>query len=100
MNKLDLLNEIKQLLAEAYNSTGRRDQILDSSTLEDDAALFDFDDTGRPSLEFDSLDALEVAAQLEDKYGIALPDDIDIGDLATPARIAAMLVRVGVAAVG
>jgi acyl carrier protein len=96
MNGNDLLCQVKELLADAYNSTGRREQALDASELRDDDALFDFDGSGRPSLEFDSLDALEVAARLEDRFQISLPEEIDLSDLGTPVRIAAMLVRAGV----
>lgn len=81
------LSEIKAILAEAYGLTGRRDKELRAEDVEDDVFLFDYDQTGRESLEFDSLDALEVAAMLEDRYGVAFPYEIDPERISTPRRI-------------
>lgn len=81
------LSEIKDILAEAYGRTGRRDQELHPEDVGDDDFLFDYDQTGRESLEFDSLDALEVAAMLEERYGVIFPYDIDPERISTPRRI-------------
>lgn len=93
-----MIELVKQILADAYNGTGRREMPLDPESLRDDELLFDFDGSGRESLEFDSLDALEVAASLEDRFQIQLPAEIDLADLATPRGIVDMLTRYGVIA--
>ncbi len=68
--KSSLLAEIKQLLVAELNLTGR-----DPSSIEDDAPLF-----GAGGLGLDSLDALQIAMLVEEKFGIRVPE----GDEARP----------------
>ena len=65
-----LLAEIKQLLVSELNLTGR-----DPSSIEDEAPLF-----GAGGLGLDSLDALQIAMLVEEKFGIRVPE----GDEARP----------------
>lgn len=81
------LAEIKAILVEAYSLTGPGDRELHLEDIGDDDFLFDYDQTGRQSLEFDSLSALEVAAMLEDRYGVMFPYDLDPERISTPRRI-------------
>lgn len=83
--------EIKHILSEVYGRT--HETPLAPEDIGDDDPLFDYEGTGADSLEFDSLDGLEVAAYLEDTYGIVAPSDIDPVDLSTPRRIAAFVSR-------
>ena len=73
MQRSDLKAEIKQLLVSELNLTGR-----DPSSIEDDAPLFGAGSAG--GLGLDSLDALQIAMLVEEKFGIRVPE----GDEARP----------------
>ncbi len=66
----DLLLEIKRLLVSELNLSGR-----DPASIEDDGLLF-----GSDGLGLDSLDALQIAMLVEEKFGIRVPE----GDEARP----------------
>jgi acyl carrier protein len=70
MQRSDLKSEIKQLLVAELNLTGR-----DPNGIEDDAPLF-----GTGGLGLDSLDALQIAMLVEEKFGVRVPE----GDEARP----------------
>lgn len=70
MQRADLNREIKQLLVSELNLTGR-----DPSSIEDEAPLF-----GTGGLGLDSLDALQIAMLVEEKFGVRVPE----GDEARP----------------
>src|SRR3982751_5693385 len=65
-----LTSEIKALLVSELNLSSR-----DPSSIEDDAPLF-----GTGGLGLDSLDALQIAMLVEEKFGIRVPE----GDEARP----------------
>jgi acyl carrier protein len=70
MQRSDLKREIKELLVVELNLAGR-----DPSAIADDAELF-----GEGGLGLDSLDALQIAMLVEDKFGVRVPE----GDEARP----------------
>ncbi len=61
---MDLRSEIKALIVSALNLPGR-----DPGAIDDDAPLF-----GEGGLGLDSLDALELAMSLEERFGVRLPE--------------------------
>lgn len=65
-----LQNELKALLVSELNLAGK-----DPATIEGDAPLF-----GEGGLGLDSLDALQIAMLVEEKFGIRVPE----GDEARP----------------
>lgn len=67
---VELSSEIKRLLVSELNLSGR-----DPASIEDDAPLF-----GTDGLGLDSLDALQIAMLVEEKFGIRVPE----GDEARP----------------
>ncbi len=73
MQPSDLKREIKQLLVSELNLTGR-----DPSSIDDEAPLFG--DLHSGGLGLDSLDALQIAMLVEEKFGIRVPE----GDEARP----------------
>lgn len=73
MPRPDLLAELKQLLVAELNLAGR-----DPNAIDDEAALFGSGDAR--GLGLDSLDALQIAMLIEEKYGIVIPE----GDEARP----------------
>lgn len=70
MQRSDLKHEIKELLVLELNLSGR-----DPSTIEDEASLF-----GPAGLGLDSLDALQIAMLVEERFGVRVPE----GDEARP----------------
>jgi acyl carrier protein len=70
MQRPDLKSEIKALLVSELNLSGR-----DPNTIEDEATLF-----GEGGLGLDSLDALQIAMLVEEKFGVRVPE----GDEARP----------------
>ena len=70
MQRSDLTREIKQLLVAELNLTGR-----DPNSIEDEAPLF-----GTGGLGLDSLDALQIAMLVEERFGVRVPE----GDEARP----------------
>jgi len=70
MQRSDLKREIKQLLVAELNLTGR-----DPNSIDDEAPLF-----GTGGLGLDSLDALQIAMLVEEKFGVRVPE----GDEARP----------------
>ena len=73
MQRSDLKSEIKQLLVSELNLSGK-----DPNSIEDDAPLFGASSGG--GLGLDSLDALQIAMLVEEKFGIRVPE----GDEARP----------------
>src|SRR6185312_2290008 len=70
MKNPDLKSEIKRLLVAELNLAGR-----DPESITDDGALF-----GDGGLGLDSLDALQIAMLIEEKFGVRVPE----GDEARP----------------
>lgn len=61
---MDLRSEIKALIVSELNLEGR-----DPQTIEDLATLF-----GEGSLGLDSLDALQLAMSIEERFGVRIPE--------------------------
>lgn len=83
------IQDIKEILVSVYNFSHERDLV--AAKIGDDDLLFDFEGTGADHMDFDSLDALEVAAHLEEKFQIILPSEIEPTSISTPARIRALV---------
>lgn len=71
----DLRREIKELIVKELNLEGR-----DPRAIGDDAPLFGAATTDNGGLGLDSLDALQLAMSLEERFGVRLPE----GDAARP----------------
>jgi len=74
MEKHNLLSELKALIVKELNLEGR-----DPSSIEDEAPLFGKTEDGR-GLGLDSLDALQLAMSVEERFGVRIPE----GDEARP----------------
>jgi acyl carrier protein len=87
MESADLKRRIKELLVSELNLSGK-----DPGSIEDDAPLFGPKDAD--GLGLDSLDALQIAMFVEEKFGVRVPE----GDEARPifksvATLAAFIER-------
>ncbi len=69
MDLLRLKNDIKALIVKELSLPGR-----EPSSIADDAQLFGTSEAGPPSLGLDSLDALQLAMSIEEKYGVRIPE--------------------------
>jgi acyl carrier protein len=72
MDLSDLKGQIRALIVSELNLEGR-----DPASIDDDAPLFG---EGDKSLGLDSLDALQLAMSLEERFGVAVPE----GEAARP----------------
>jgi acyl carrier protein len=66
MDKAGLKSEIKTLIVAELNLQGR-----DPASIDDDAALFG---EARDGLGLDSLDALQLAIGIEERFGVRIPE--------------------------
>jgi acyl carrier protein len=71
----DLRREIKELIVKELNLEGR-----DPESIQDDAPLFGPGDGKGEGLNLDSLDALQLAMSVEERFGVRIPE----GDEARP----------------
>ena len=85
------MNDIKNIIAQVYNLS--HVGVLESASIDDDQLLFDYEQSGAPNLELDSLDALEVAALVEEQYDLTLPYEIEPADISSPRRALEYLTR-------
>jgi acyl carrier protein len=70
MDLSPLKSDIKALIVKELNLEGR-----DPATIQDDAQLFGPSQEGHlPSLGLDSLDALQLAMSIEEKFGVRVPE--------------------------
>ncbi|MBS2015829.1 MAG: hypothetical protein JST00_23275 [Deltaproteobacteria bacterium] len=74
MERSDLIREIKSLLVSELNLAGKNPDAIG-----DDAPLFG-DESGNRGLGLDSLDALQIAMLIEERFGVRVPE----GDEARP----------------
>ncbi len=66
MASAELKRELKELLVSELNLTGR-----DPTSIDDDAPLFG------GGLNLDSLDALQIAMFVEERFGVVVPDSAE-----------------------
>lgn len=74
MEKHNLLSELKALIVKELNLEGR-----DPTSIDDEAPLFGKTEDGH-GLGLDSLDALQLAMSVEERFGVRIPE----GDEARP----------------
>ncbi len=82
---------VKEIIAAVYNRSARERE-LGWQQIETDGALYSASE-GDESLGLDSLDAVEIATELEEAFDVVMPMEIDPSDLLTVRQVVAMLVR-------
>lgn len=81
-----------EILRDVWMSGGRDEDAIAHLTLS--TPLFQIQGgSGEEALGLDSLDALEVALQLEESFGILVADDVEPSEIRTPGSIAALVER-------
>jgi acyl carrier protein len=82
---------VKEIIASVYMRTPR-DRSLGWSDIADDEPLYPLEE-GEVSLGLDSLDAVEIATELEEEFDIVLPAEIDPTALHTVRQVTELLQR-------
>ncbi len=81
---------VKEIIADVY--TRSRERSLGWQEIDSDVPLYSFDDEGG-SLGLDSLDAVEIATELEEVFDVVLPTEIDPAELRTVRHVLTALER-------
>ena len=82
---------IKEIIASVYMRSPR-DRGLSWQDIGDDDPLYSMAED-EESLGLDSLDAVEIATELEEEFDVVLPAEIDPLELQTVRQVKALLVR-------
>lgn len=87
------LNEqrVKEIIASVY-MRAPRERELTWRDIGDDDALYSMGE-GEESLGLDSLDAVEIATELEEEFDVVLPAEIDPTELRTVRQVISLLER-------
>lgn len=88
-----VLNEqrVKEIIASVY-MRAPRERELTWRDIGDDDALYAMEE-GEVSLGLDSLDAVEIATELEEEFDVVLPAEIDPTELQTVRQVMSLLKR-------
>jgi acyl carrier protein len=82
---------VKEIIAGVYLRTPREHD-LSWQQIESDFPLYSVDE-GEESLGLDSLDAVEIATELEEAFDVVLPAEIDPSELRTVNDVVSLLQR-------
>jgi acyl carrier protein len=85
------IRKVKEAIALVY-SRSSRERPLAWGDLDDDTPLYSLEE-GEESLGLDSLDAVEIACELEEAFDVVLPTEIDPAELRTVRQIVEVLGR-------
>lgn len=83
---------VKELIAEVYMRSPR-DQPLRWQEIASDGPLYSGPGDADDSLGLDSLDAVEIATELEEAFDVVLPAEIDPTEIRTVRQVVALLER-------
>ena len=82
---------VKEIIVDVYQRTPREGS-LTWGQIDSDLALFSLEE-GEESLGLDSLDAVEIATELEEVFDLVLPTELDPMELRTVRQVMALLER-------
>jgi acyl carrier protein len=82
---------VREIIAAVY-SRSPEGHTLSWEELQDDSALYSVE-AGEESLGLDSLDAVEIATELEEAFDVVMPAEIDPATLHTVRQVVAELQR-------
>lgn len=84
--------QVRAIIVDVYQRVPR-DRPLVADDLGDDVALFSLEE-GEESLNLDSLDAVEIATELEEAFDLVLPTELAPAELHTVRKVMALLQRI------
>jgi len=82
---------VKEIIADVYMRSPR-ERKLSWQEIDSDLSLYSLDD-GEESLGLDSLDAVEIATELEEAFDVVLPTEIDPTEVRTVRQVLTLLER-------
>ena len=82
---------VKEVIAAVY-ARSPRERPLDWHEIDSDFPLYSMDES-EESLGLDSLDAVEIATELEEEFDVVLPTEIGPADLHTVRQVMSLLER-------
>jgi len=82
---------VKEIIADVYMRSPR-DRRLSWAELDSDEPLYSLEE-GTASLGLDSLDAVEIATELEEAFDLVLPTEINPSELLTVRQVMTLLER-------
>ena len=82
---------VKEIIADVYMRSPR-DRRLSWAELDSDEPLYSLEE-GTVSLGLDSLDAVEIATELEEAFDLVLPTEINPSELLTVRQVMTLLER-------
>ncbi len=82
---------VREIIAAVYMRSPR-ERALSWQEIDSDLYLYSLDD-GQDSLGLDSLDAVEIATELEEEFDLVLPTEIDPAELRTVRHVMTLLER-------
>lgn len=82
---------VKEIIVDVYERTPRERALTSGVDLTDELPLFSLE--GEESLGLDSLDAVEIATELEEVFDLVLPAELDPMDLRTVRQVMTLLER-------
>lgn len=85
------VQRVKEIIAAVYDRSPHAVRVS-WEQIDDDSPLYTLEE-GEESLGLDSLDALEIATELEDAFDVVLPTEIDPAELRTVRQVVALLER-------
>ncbi len=80
---------VKEIIADVYMRSPR-DTPLRWHEIESDRLLYSMDEGGK-SLGLDSLDAVEIATELEEAFDVVMPNEIEPSEILTVTQIVTLL---------
>ncbi len=82
---------VKEIIATVYMRSPR-DTTLAWQEIDSERSLYNLDD-GEDSLGLDSLDAVEIATELEEAFDVVLPTEINPAEVRTVRQVVTLLER-------
>jgi len=84
------VRKVKEIIAAVYDRSPRERPVA-WNEIDDDLPLYSLE--GEESLGLDSLDAVEIAVELEEAFDVVLPTEIDPAELRTVRQVVVVLER-------
>lgn len=83
--------QVKEIIADVWMRSSRERELA-WNEIENDFPLYSLSD-GEESLGLDSLDAIEIATELEEAFDVVMPTELEPADLRTVSQLVTMLER-------
>lgn len=86
-----ITQQVKEIVADVWQES-RPGESRTWQDIGDDVPLYSLED-GEESLGLDSLDALEIAMEVEERFDVVLPTEVEPADIRTVKQVVSLLER-------